>query len=101
MKRFFSAAILGFTLMASGCVYPTSTTVQGGVASSLSFSELPADAVIMVDGATVGMAGDYSGNKVLAVTPGTHKVTVQHQGRSIIDRDFYVGRESTVKVVAQ
>lgn len=82
----------------AGCVYPTSATVQGGVASSLSFAALPADALVLVDGVSVGRAGDYSGAKVLAVEPGTHKVTVQHDGRVVVDREFFVGRDSTVKV---
>lgn len=101
MKLSFMMAALVVALSSTACVYPTSTNVQGGVASSLSFSEMPADAMVIVDGAALGKAGDYSGGKVLAVSPGVHKVVVQHRGQNIIDRDFYVGRESTVKVVAQ
>lgn len=101
MKRALMLAALVASLSAAACVYPTSTTVQGGVASGFSFNEMPADATVVVDGAAIGKAGDFSGGKVLAVAPGTHKVVVQHGGQNIIDRDFYVGRESTVKVAAQ
>jgi hypothetical protein len=82
---------------ASACVYPTSKTEQGGVSSSLSFAGLPASASIVVDGSAAGMAGDYK-SKVLAVPPGTHRVTVKNGGQTLVDRDVYVGRDSTVKV---
>jgi hypothetical protein len=90
-----ACSLLALSLV--GCVYPTSKTEQGGVSSSLSFAGLPPSATISVDGAAIGTAADYAA-KVLAVSPGTHRVTVQNGGQVLVDRDVYVGRDSTVKV---
>lgn len=90
-------ACAALLLSVGGCAYPTSKTEQGGVSSSLSFAGLPPSASISVDGAAIGMAGDYA-SKVLAVSPGTHRVVVQNGGQVLVDRDVYVGRDSTVKV---
>jgi hypothetical protein len=90
-------ACVALAVSAGGCVYPTSSTQQGGVNSSLSFAGLPGSASISVDGAPVGTAADYAA-KVLAVAPGTHRVIVKNGGQTLVDRDVYVGRDSTVKV---
>lgn len=97
------ASLLAMTAGAllSACAYPITTVSQGGASSSLNFMSLPADATIVVDGATAGKAGDFSGRRVLAVTPGTHRVRVEASGAVIVDRDYYVGRDSSVKVEAQ
>ncbi|MBI1361412.1 MAG: hypothetical protein GC155_14135 [Alphaproteobacteria bacterium] len=86
--------------MLSACTYPTSTVTQGGTSSSLNFGSLPKDAVISVDGTTAGKAGDFAGKRVLAVTPGTHRVRVESAAGTLVDRDYYVGRDSSVKVEA-
>jgi hypothetical protein len=101
MRRMIRSIIALGALAMSACVYPTSTTTQGGFSSALSFSDLPPNATVLVDGAEVGRASDYSGGKVLAVSPGTHKVTARVSGSTIVDREYYVGRDSTVKVQAQ
>ncbi len=98
MKTFgILAACAAIAIVGSACVYPATKTEQGGVNSSLSFAGLPASASIIVDGAAAGVAGDYM-SKVLAVSPGTHRVTVKNGGQTLVDRDVYVGRDSTVKV---
>lgn len=91
------AVCVALASAAGGCVYPATKTEQGGVSSSLSFAGLPEAASITVDGAPVGSAGDYA-LKILAVSPGTHRVTVKSGGQTLVDRDVYVGRDSTVKV---
>jgi hypothetical protein len=97
MKHFRLLAVVAAFIATAGCVYPTTTTEQGGVSSALSFAGLPATAEVVVDGATVGTVANFE-SKVLAVTPGSHRVIVQDGGQTIVDREFYVGRESTVKV---
>ncbi len=100
--RLLTHAILALAVCSvSACVYPTSTTTQGGFSSAISFSDIPPNATVLVDGAEVGRASDYSGDKVLAVAPGTLKVTVKGGGSTIVEREYYVGRDSTVKVQAQ
>ena len=99
IKSLVVLAALGVSACAS---FPTtSTTSQGGFSSAMSFSDLPPNATVLVDGAEVGSASDYSGSKVLAVSSGTHKVTVRVGGSTLVDREYYVGRDSTVKVQAQ
>jgi hypothetical protein len=90
------AAVLAF-FVATGCAYPITKTEQGGVSSALSFAGLPAAAVVVVDGTTIGTVADYA-TKVLAVAPGAHRVVVQSAGQTLVDREFYVGRDSIVKV---
>jgi hypothetical protein len=99
IRSIILAVIAAVSLAA--CSYPTSTVSQGGASSSLNFSSMPADATVVVDGRPAGKAGDFSGKKVLAVTPGTHRVRVESAGKTIIDREFYVGRDSAMKVEAQ
>jgi len=103
MQPMIRSIIVIAALAVSACAsFPTtSTTSQGGFSSAMSFSELPPNATIVLDGAEVGSASDYSGAKVLAVSPGTHKVTVRVGGSTLVDREYYVGRDSTVKVQAQ
>jgi len=91
------ALFAALSIGVGGCVYPTSKTEQGGVSSALSFAGLPPTASIAIDGTVVGIAGDYA-DKVLAVSPGTHRVRVQNSGLTLVDRDVYVGRDSTVEV---
>lgn len=92
--------ICSAALVLSACAYPVSEVVQGGAESALSLSALPPQAVVSVDGRVVGTASDYSG-KVLAVVPGTHHVVVTIGGTVTVDRNVYVGRQSTVSIVAQ
>jgi hypothetical protein len=98
--KYLSACLMVGALAVSGCAYPVGETFQGGTTSALSLEGLPLDALVYVDGASVGTARDWSG-KVIAVSPGTHRVSVQQGGQAVVDREFYVGRESTVKVAAQ
>lgn len=89
--------LLAGAVMTAACVYPSSTVVQGGTESALSFGTLPATAVISIDGQVVGTAADFSG-KVLSVSPGTHRIVVTQGGATLVSRDYYVGRQSTVSV---
>jgi hypothetical protein len=87
-------------VLLSSCAYPVSGVVQGGENSALSFASLPPQAVVSVNGQVVGSALDYAG-KVLTVAPGTHHVVVTVGGTVMVDRNIYVGRQSTVSVAAQ
>jgi hypothetical protein len=98
MRTFRVMAVCSLlALSVGGCAYPTSKTEQGVVSSSLSFAGLPPSASISINGSAIGTVADYTAS-LLAVSPGTHRVKVQSGGRVLVDRDFYVGRDSTVKV---
>lgn len=94
-----AAASLGLGLVVAACAYPTSTVVQGGTSSAIYFEAFPEDAVVTVDGQSVGTVGDFDGlGQTLAVVPGTHLVQVIHFGNVLHDKKVFVGRDSALKI---
>ena len=69
-----------------GCAmnYPTTKISTVDSRPTLSFTNAPADSIVLVDGINMGNTAKYNGNpKVLAVEPGTHDITVL-QGSSVV-----------------
>jgi hypothetical protein len=100
----FSSVRSAMVALAAGailaaCAYPSSSTVQGGTSSALYFESFPADAVVTVDGQTVGTVGQFDGaDQTLAVAPGTHVVQVTQGGTVLHDGKVFVGRDSALKI---
>lgn len=94
-----AAMSLAAVLMLAGCAYPVSKAVQGGTSSAIYFEAFPADAVVLVDGQSVGTVGEFDGaDQTLSVAPGTHLVKIIHGGSVLHDRKVFVGRDSALKI---
>jgi hypothetical protein len=99
LKIFRVGAIVLVSLVAAACAYPLSTVEQGASASSLSFSNAPADAHVWIDGMDAGLAATYDGRKsVLTVKVGRHQVIVKSGAAALFDKSVYVGPGARIDV---
>jgi hypothetical protein len=69
--------LFSMMLLFSGCSYPTTNVDAVDSRPTLCFKDAPNDALVFVDGLSMGKATAFNGNpKVLTVLPGTHEVQV-------------------------
>jgi len=84
VKTIVAAALL---LVLSACVLPQTTVKTGSTQPSLAIKGAPADAVLYVDGISMGAAQRFDGNpNVLAVLEGAHQVEIR-QGTNVVYRE--------------
>ena len=87
-----------FCLSLTCCAYPTGETLQGGDRGSLIVRSAAIQASIIVDGKPMGSVADsQKKNGDLKLTPGSHKVQIVVDGRTVLDRTVYV--DSGAKVI--
>ncbi|RMG14851.1 MAG: PEGA domain-containing protein [Deltaproteobacteria bacterium] len=53
----------------------------------------PPDAVVVVDGVTRGVAADFSGERVLHLPAGTHRIELRKEGYATYRTEVYVAAE--------
>ncbi|WP_259780418.1 hypothetical protein [Aestuariispira ectoiniformans] len=93
MKKFFSALLISITLAA--CSHPTERTAAPDMRPGIAFQNVPATAMVYVDGLEMGMAGDYDGKKQsLTVIKGTHLIEIRKDGETLLSRKIYVAGDS-------
>jgi hypothetical protein len=86
-------------LLTAGCAYPVSTTQQGGTDTTLTLSSAPAGARLLVDGADVGDAEQYTGGKFsVNVRPGKHRVAIVLNGETIYSSEVYAGAGANTEI---
>ncbi len=89
MKR-IAILILSLTLVA--CSTPVTQVQSLDLRPTLSITNAPTGSVLIVNGITVGDAGKISsGKQAIALTPGTHHVEVNYNGRPLINEKIYLG----------
>jgi hypothetical protein len=71
---------------------------QGQDRGMLYFPASPPGAQVSVDGVEAGLAGTFSGPKMLAVPPGSHRVSVRTTEGVVIDKTYYVDAGAEVAV---
>jgi hypothetical protein len=86
-----TAMLGGLFLTLSACTLPQTTVHSGSAKPSLSVSGAPADAVLYVDGLSIGPAAQYDGHpKTLAVLEGAHQVLVREGSRELYSEKIFV-----------
>ena len=84
MKSFFA---VGVCIMLSACALPQTTVTSGSTQPGLVVTGAPSDAVLYVDGLTMGRASQFDGHpRVLAVLQGPHQVEVR-EGSAVLYHD--------------
>lgn len=98
MRSLIIAVAIGTaTTTISGCAYPAQTVTQGGQTSALAFTGFSESAIVMINGETVGLVGEFDGREnTLAVPTGTNLVEVVQAGQTAFSKRVYVGRNSTL-----
>ena len=96
-----SIAVL-LALLLSACALPQTTVRTGSTQPSLVVQGAPSNAVLFVDGLSMGPAQQFDGNpKVLAVLEGVHTLEV-HQGSAVIFQEkalFSNGETHPIKLL--
>jgi hypothetical protein len=86
-------------LLVSACVYPMSRVEQGANGGSLFFPRVEAGVRVFVDGADMGEATAYDGQRnVLGVSAGGHRVSLRQGGTTLYDRQIYVGADARLAI---
>lgn len=100
MKRLTLAAVACVMAVVSACAsYPERRVTQGGSEAALAFEDAPAGAAVYLNNIYVGTTDAFDGvNGVLDVPPGRHRVRVELGGNVLVDREVFVGRNSTLTV---
>ena len=88
------------TLAIAGCAsYPERNVQQGGSESALAFEDAPEGAAVYLDNIYVGTAEMFDGvGGVLDVPPGRHLVRVEYANSILVEREVFVGRNSTLTI---
>jgi uncharacterized lipoprotein YmbA len=89
MKRLL---ILAFAMILAACSMPVTQVQSVDLRPTLSISNAPNGSMLIIDGITVGDAGAIaSGKQAIVLSPGTHQVEVNYNGRSLISEKIYLG----------
>jgi hypothetical protein len=99
VKVIISAAL---ALALGACALPQTTVRTGAAQPGLIVEGAPADAILYVDGLSMGAAGQFDGKpRVLAVLEGVHTLEIQ-QGSAVIFHDkalFSSGETHPIKLI--
>lgn len=84
----------------SGCAgQPVSTVSTPDTRPALAIRGAPADAMLQVDGLTIGAAAQFHGQPtVLKVEPGRHTITIVRRGQTLLTERLFLG-EGEVKIL--
>lgn len=86
--------LFAITITLAGCSMPTTTVRAVDSRPSISVTNAPDDAVLLVDGMQIGKAASYNGEpNVLLLEPGTHRIVVQQGGIHLYDQQIFVDSE--------
>jgi hypothetical protein len=84
--------IIIIIVMVQGCSYPASQVRIPDKRPSIAVENAPDGAILFVDGLNMGPANQYNGHdKALLIEPGTHKIEVVNQGRTILSEKIFLG----------
>jgi hypothetical protein len=84
----------------SGCSYPEVQASTVDQRPHLAISGASKDAVLQIDGKTIGAADDYApSRRYLTLESGTHRVMISNHGQVIFDSAVYLG-DGTDRVIA-
>jgi hypothetical protein len=95
MKRIILLSVF-IAPFVTGCAinYPTTNVSTVDSRPTLSFTNAPADSIVLVDGINMGNTAKYNGNpKVLAVEPGTHDIAVMQGSNTVYKQTIFVQSE--------
>jgi hypothetical protein len=74
-------SLIAIIFFLGGCSIPHSVVKTGQSQSNIAIKGAPADAVLFIDGLSMGLANQYDGNpKVLVVEEGLHQLSIQRNG---------------------
>ena len=94
--------VAALALALSACALPQTTVRTGSSQPSVIVQGAPSDAVLYVDGLSMGLAHQFDGKpKVLAVIEGVHTLEI-HQGSAVIFHDkalFSSGETHPIKLL--
>lgn len=90
------AIALGMMSLFSGCAHQTGTITRSA-ASFLMFKGDATDARITIDGRTFNLTKDNAKDH-FEITPGVHRVTIEKQGRVVVDREILLSDRQTIEV---
>lgn len=92
--------LFSIMILFSGCSYPRTNVDAVDSRPTLCFKNAPADAIVLVDGLSMGQASAYNGKpKVLTVLPGTHEVEVVLGTTVLVKQTIFVQSENKTIVV--
>jgi hypothetical protein len=87
---------IGLAAALSACALPETMVKTGSARPQLTVKGAPGDAVLVVDGLTMGLAGRYDGNpNTLVIEEGLHQVDIQRAGKSIHSEKTFVSSGET------
>jgi hypothetical protein len=96
------ASIVALVFALSACALPQTTVRTGAAQPGVTVQGAPSDAVLFVDGLSMGPAKQFDGNpNVLAVLEGVHTLEI-HQGSTVIFHDkalFSNGETHPIKLL--
>ncbi len=98
MKRYILFCLVIVTF-AVGCAprYPVTKVNSIDSRPTLSFENAPRDAVVLVDGLSMGSVSKYDGKpNVLIVEPGTHEITIMENNVVVLKQAVFVESEHKV-----
>ena len=74
------------------CAYPTTGLRVPDERPSIAIKGAPDDAILHVDGLNMGAASSFVGvSQVLLLEPGTHKIEVKSQGKTVLSENIFLG----------
>ena len=97
-----ASIVAGLAFALCACALPQTTVRTGAPQPGVTVQGAPSDAVLFVDGLSMGPAKQFDGNpKVLAVLEGVHTLEI-HQGSTVIFHDkalFSNGETHPIKLL--
>ena len=83
-------ALLAVTSGLSGC-YPKSQVYTVGDVGGLIFNVNPRNAEVLVDGVVQGKASDFTQERYLKVSSGTHRLELRADGYETYTKEIFIG----------
>lgn len=80
-----------------GCSYPTTQVRVTDERPTIAIQGAPANAVLYVDGLNMGLANTFNGSQLLILEPGTHKIEIKSQEKTLLSEKVFLG-EGTAKI---
>ncbi|MDZ4299001.1 MAG: PEGA domain-containing protein [Moraxellaceae bacterium] len=88
--KIFAVVAIALTLVA--CSTPVTQVKSVDLRPTLSITNAPSGSVLIINGVTVGDAGQIAaGKQAVVMNPGTHHVVVALNGQMLINEKIYFG----------